>query len=269
MLPKSYIFVEKSILIFSQNMKNILKLKELTFICLIICTFSHSNATECVGKTFEFKNFDFYLCQNYSEYKYIYDLLYEARAKQLNNIIENLKKQGRLKNKKIYLEVMSPDFGKAETQVFEDSNTYYIQAYNYPNLHKLAHIFYDLAQIKPIPKTLDLPVNTLWELDDIKLQYQHDELYYYHHSKLLKYKPESNLPIKMKDVFLFFDSDSIFVYRKNEEIQSFKITEYVSEDFVIDKNENQVVLKNHWLLNCHYVYDYEKNEFKIEANSHK
>ena len=100
----------------------------------------------------------------------------------------------------------------------------------------------------------------VWQLDNISLTYNTDDIYYSRDGQLLTYKPTSNLPVKIQDRFLFFQADSIFVCQDNATILTFKIPQIIEQDYSLDRYNKWVNIgfgTEHVL----YSYSYDKNKF--------
>jgi hypothetical protein len=100
----------------------------------------------------------------------------------------------------------------------------------------------------------------LWQLDNFSLTYSNDKIWYCSNGQILPYKPTSNLPIRIRDRYLFFQADSIFVRQDDSTILTFKIPKTVAQDYTVDKYSKWI---NVGLAsdNTLYSYSYDKNKF--------
>ncbi|CAN5411596.1 hypothetical protein BH10BAC1_BH10BAC1_13180 [soil metagenome] len=259
---------------------------------LILTLFLFANfvrGTECVDRTFLYDHIDFHLCQNYSNYNETTSLLYKARANQLNKFIANLVGKGVLKNKKFTIEIYDPELTYNYINISQSNNSYNIDCSGFLSFEEIAKMIfyftqadwgsftYDPSKVKDQSQTRQKLLNIinkyslpdissyvsdsapLWQLDDLSLIYNNDSIHYYSNGKILPYKPTSNLPIKIRDRYLFFQDDRIFVH-KDSTILTFKISEVEEQDYVINGYEKWVDIglgAEHVL----YSYSYDKNKF--------
>ena len=265
----------------------------MTRLLLILILFLTTNVvqgTECVFRTFSYEHIDLQLCQNYSNYNETTSLLYKERTKQLNRFISDLVASGKLENKKITIEIYDPFVTNNYIFVSQSKSNYDIDCSGFLSFEEIAKIIfyftqpdwssfiYDPSKVKDQSQTrqrfLDI-VNKyslpdissyvgdtipLWKLDNFSLIYNHDKIWYSSNGQTLPYKPTLNLPIRIRDRYLFFQADSIFVRQNNFTILTFKIPETTGQDFAID-------IYNKWVNigfgadNIFYSYSYDKNQF--------
>ncbi len=264
--------------------------------CFVFCLcFSISSlfsyGTVCVDKTFQYENLNLYLCQNHSNYNETTTLLYKARAQQLNKLIGDLVKAGKLKGKKFEIQIWDIALTYDHLMLTQSKNGYHVSIAGFPSLETLSRIVnyfaqpswesftYDPNKIKTgqeprriIEKIIDEQPQIditpylsekikLWKLDDISLQYVNDEVTYFEDDIKLPYKPTRNLPVKIKDRFLFFETNNLFLYKKGRTLLKFSMNyKGTGEDFsLINVHSNWVNIgfsPDHYL----YAYSYEENK---------
>jgi len=247
------------------------------------------HGTECVDRTFQYDHIDFHLCQNYSNYNETTSLLYKVRAKQLDKFIADLVDKGLLKNKKITIEIYDPELTYNYINVSQSKSSYDIDCSGFLTFEEIAKIIfyftqpdwtsfvYDPSKVDPskarqiflnlINKyTLpDISIYTsdnipLWQLDNFSLTYSNDKIYYSSNGQFLPYKPTSNLPVKIRDRYLFFQEDSIFVRQGESTILSFKIPEIEEQDYSVFSYDKWANI-GFGTANVLYSYSYDKNKF--------
>ena len=101
----------------------------------------------------------------------------------------------------------------------------------------------------------------VWSLDHLKLDYLNDTLQYFVQASALPIAASSSLPIKIKDRYLLFQNDSIFVLKGQEIIQTLRIEKPITEDYDIYVYAKWVNICNGGQDNWVYSYSYEKNKF--------
>jgi len=265
-----------------------LKFRTIIFF-LILFTFKIS-ATECITTEFRHKHLFFQLCQNHSNYNETTVLLYKARAIQLNKFIEDLIAQGKLKDKVFVIELYDPVLTWDHLHVTQSEHVCHIDGSGFLNFEMLARLVNyftqpewhsyiydydttrDLGKIRETFETLiekfplpDLSAYTtekisLWELDNYTLAYHDDKVSYFSSGTAMPYSPSSNLPVKIRDRYLFFLYDSIYVLQNRAVIFSYSIPNPQSDDFSVDVYDKWVNIG--WGGdNVFYSYSYMKNVF--------
>jgi len=230
------------------------------------------------------------LCQNYSNYNETTSLLYRERTKQLNKFIADLVAKGKLKNKKFTIEIYDPALTYNYIFVSQSKSDYDIDCSGFLSFKEIAKIIfyftqpnwssfiYDPSKVKDQSRTRQKFINIinkyslpdissylsdtipLWKLDNFSLIYNHDKIWYFDNEQILSYKPTSNLPIRIRNRYLFFQADSIFVRQNDSTILTFKTPEIARQDYTIN-------LYSKWINigfgsdNISYTYSYEKNKF--------
>jgi hypothetical protein len=250
-----------------------------------------ARATECVDKVFQEQKLNVYLCQNYSNYKETTSLLFKARAKVLDNYIKEKIKKGQIKDKKFEIQIYDEVLSNRHLELTQDKSGYFIQLSGFPTLEQLI-IFVDYfakpdwkpfrtsdypnASNENIAKQIDsfLADNAVankslrssynfpvWKQDELHLDYSNDKLVYFIGVTPLSVAATSSLPVKIKDRFLLFQHDTIFVLQGRQIIQKLKIDEPIYEDYDIYAFDKWVNIcsggKDNWV----YSYCYKKNTF--------
>ena len=260
-----------------------------TFLIVLFSLFSlQINATECVDKTFKEEHLNIYLCQNYSNYNETRTLLFQARTKILNDYIGEKIKSGQLQNKKIEIQLYDPVLTYNHLNVSQGKNGYFVSYSGFATIQQLKIFIdyfanpnwkpfftsdYQKVSSETISKQIDkffldnktseitLTQLNLWSLDNLKLDYLNDTLKYFVNSIELDIAATSSLPIKIKDRFLLFQAESIFVLQGQEIIKTFKIENPITEDYDIYPYEKWVNICNGGKENWVYSYSYDKNKF--------
>jgi hypothetical protein len=266
------------------------KMRRLLLITALLLTATASRATECVDRTFTYDHLDFYLCQNYSNYNETTSLLYKYRAQQLNRFIADLINNGQLKNKKFNIEIYDRALTYNYINVSQSKYSYDIDCSGFLTFEEIAKIIfyftqpgwksfiYDPGKVKDQHKTrqkfIDL-VNkyplpgisaytsdsiSFWQLDDLSVKYNNDNINFYNSKQVLSFKPTSNLPVKIRDRYLFFQQDSIFVFQNGSVILTFKIPAVEEQDYSVDKYDKWINI-GFGTEDILYSYSYDRNKF--------
>lgn len=101
----------------------------------------------------------------------------------------------------------------------------------------------------------------VWTKDNLKLDYLNDTLKYFVNLIELDIAATSSLPIKIKDRFLLFQANSIFVLQGQEIIKRHKIENPITEDYDIYVYDKWVNICNGGKDNWVYSYSFDKNKF--------
>ena len=249
-----------------------------------------ARGTECVFRDFSYEHIKLQLCQNYSNYNETTSLLYKERTKQLDKFIGDLIASGKLKNKKFTIEIYDPALTYNYIFVSQSKSNYDIDFSGFLSFEEIAKIvfyftqsdwssfIYDPTKVKDQSRTrqkfIDI-VNKysfpdissyvkdtipLWQLDNLSLIYSNDKIWYSSNGQILPYKPTSNLPIRIRDRYLFFQADSIFVRKDDSTILPFKIPEIAAQDYTVDKYSKWINI-GFGSDNTLYSYSYDKNKF--------
>lgn len=247
-----------------------------------------TRATECVDETFKEEYVNLYLCQNYSNYSETRTLLFKARAKILNDYIGEKIKLGELQNKKLEIQLYDPLLTYTQLAISRGKNAYFVTYSGFASLQELKTFvdYFASKNWKPFftnsyqeedyeisssqidnffLKNKTSPITyaplTVWSLDNLRLDYINDTLKYYVDLIQLDIKAISSLPTKIKDRFLLFQADAIFVLQGQEITVRFKAEESTGEDYDIYTYNKWVNIckggKDNWI----YTYSYDANQF--------
>lgn len=258
------------------------------FVILFLSFFCRISATVCVERTFKEKHLNIYLCQNYSNYNETRSLLFETRAKILNEYIGTKIIKGELQNKKFEIQLHDPVLTYQHLHISQGKNAYFISYSGFATIQQLKTFIdyfahknwrpfftsdYQLVSKETISKQIDnfflenktygtgFTQQTVWTLDELRLDYINDTLRYYINAKPLIMKATSSLPVKIGERFLLFQSDAIFVLQGDEIIKTLKITKPITDDYDIYTYKKWVNICNggrdHWI----YSYSYDENKF--------
>lgn len=257
-------------------------------ILLLICLSLKSRATACVDKIFYEDHLNLYLCQNYSNYHETRVLLFQARAKALNDYIVKKIKSGQLEDKKFEIQLYDAVLTYQHLTLNKGEKTYFISLSGFPTFYQLQIAIdsfakenwksfttsnYQKVDSEVISKQIDdfykdnssqsavFPTMTVWDLDNLKLEYVNDSLKYFIDKIELKIKSNSNLPVRIRDRFILFQKDSIFVLQGKNIIKSIKINSFTSTDFEIYTYKKWVNICDGGTENWVYSYSYDKNRF--------
>lgn len=274
------------------------KLKRFSLLIIILFTHTLVQATVCIDKTFSHKNINLYLCQNHSNYNETRTLLFKARAQVLNQFIEDLITEKKLDQKKFEIQIWDGAIGYEHIMVSQSRNGYFVSCSGFPSFKELAKIInyftqeewtsfvYKADQVEDPERTCELfkkllnqyPLPdlskyisskiTLWQIDNLSLTYSKDSISYYDNNHALKYRPNSNLPIKIRDRYLFFQCDCFFVYQNGRELLKFKIRPIgTCEDYSLLKAHSTWVNIGFQADDILYSYSYDQNRFYDLSNS--
>lgn len=265
---------------------------KITASLLLILAFSQiGKATVYVDRIISQPFLTLYLCQNHSNYKETTTLLFQTRAEKLNDYIKQKIANKALKNKIIEIQIYDRVLTYEHLELSQNDSSYLVRLSGYPSLLQLAQIvdyfskpnweafstssyenstgetrlteienFYTQAQ-KFESLILDTSSVTVWKNGSLELNYFQDELLYFYGDQALKIKGNATLPAKIKNRYLVFQDDSIFVLEGSKIINSIKTKPYhLGEDL-------QVNVFRKW-VNIHesggdwdYSYSYTKNKF--------
>lgn len=217
-------------------------------------------ATECVDRTFKEEYLNIYLCQNYSNYNETRTLLFKARTTILNDYIGEKIKSGLMPNKKIEIQLYDPVLTYNHLHISQGKKGYFITYSGFATIQQLKTFIdyfvtpnwkpfftsdYQEVSSETISKQIDtfflenktsemtLPQFNVWTTENLRLDYTNDKLSYYVDETQLNINPTSSLPIKIKDRFLLFQTDSIFVLQGQEIINTFIVNNPITEDYEI------------------------------------
>jgi len=273
-------------------MKNRNKMKHFftAFLLLILCT--TAKATECVDRIYTEGKINLYLCQNHSGFNETRGLLYNARAKVLNDYIKDKINKKELKDKNFEIKIYDESLTSPQLILKEEDKSYFVTITGYPSLQRLLSIVdyfskpdwvpflafdYNKESIENIQKRIDdfFKQNTkyesfaykpfsIWEKDGVSLQYSGDSLRYLINNQSLSFQAVSNLPVRIQNRYLFFHEEHIFVVQDMQTIKSIAIDtswKDTSEDFDIYVFPKWVNIcwggEENWI----YSYSYDENKF--------
>lgn len=101
----------------------------------------------------------------------------------------------------------------------------------------------------------------VWSQGNLQLKYVNDGLIYFINEIPLAVEATSSLPIKIKDRFLLFQYDIIFVIDEQKIIKRLKIDKPISEDYDIYQYSNWINICHSGEQNWLYSYSYRENKF--------
>jgi hypothetical protein len=256
-----------------------------------------TKATECSVKIFQEEKINLYLCQNYSAFQETRVLLFKARTKVLNDYIKDKIAKGELEDKKFEIQIYDQILSNVHLFLTQGRNGYFVTLSGYPSLQELKAIvdYFSKSDWKPIIigaydcenkkyenaeiankrifnfyqqniSTTTIPYQpfAIWEKEGVSLQYSGDSLKYVIDNIHLRFRPTSALPVKIKDRYLFFQSDSIFVLQDMQTIKKLN----VEEPYSYNVSEFDTYVFPKWINICWggkdnwvYSYSYDKNRF--------
>lgn len=220
-------------------------------------------------------------------------LYYKGLSSTLNEYIKSMTNKGYLENKKFEIQAGCEIFGgHPSIEVSRNKNGYFMFIHGSTNLYQLVQITnyfsssawqsfcYDIEKVNPVIalKTFNTILNnvigapdlrffshketTVWKLDNLKMIYQMDKLFYELNGMTLHFKPSSPLPVKLIGRYFFVN---------NGQIQVFENGTVVAEQMIPDYDNNEPLLYTmeayrKW-LNFFYdghpilSYSYHNNKF--------
>ncbi|SHE38348.1 hypothetical protein [Dysgonomonas macrotermitis] len=270
-------------------------MRKLFFIICFIISVSQAKATVCVDRTFKEEHLNLYLCQNYSSFRETLGLLYQARAKVLNDYIAEKISRGELKEKRFEIAIYDQNTTSPRMEISQGQNGYFVDVSGYLSLDELIALvdYFASSEWKPLftpsyeesdysersirikerffekykPRNRQEtdPVE-VWSSGDIKLIYSSDQLSYFWDNTKLNTDTDTNLPVQIKDRYIFFSNSRIVVYTDKKVIKTLDISDSsFSEDLTVEPYDNWVNIgwsADNWL----YSYSYDKNRFyKLET----
>jgi hypothetical protein len=264
-------------------------IKQILAIILFLISWQWVDATECVDRIFKEEKINLYLCQNYTNYRETRSLLFKARTKVLNDYIKMKIEKGELADKKFEIQIHDAILTYPHLELTQGKNGYFVALSGFPELSELISIidYYTRPDWTPYitgdyqkisSETIIWRINhfyekytslntiahdpfVIWSENEVRLEYSNDHLKYFIDDTALTVSATSSLPVRMKDRYLLFQSDSIFVFHGKELIQTFRTGDSIPEDYYI-------YIYDKWVNICHggehnwlYSYSYDKNQF--------
>ena len=212
-----------------------------------------AKATNCHPKVFQEEKINLAICDNYDRSGERLFLLFKARIKVLNDYIKDKIAKGELQDKKFEISMSDPVYMRY-MDLTQGKNGYFVDmsGISYPTLTQLmtmvdyfakpnwksfiadfspqrndetdeaAEKRYDAEYNKTV-NFLKLGIEhtpyayqpfTIWKRDNISLEYSGDSLRYLIDEKPLSFQANATLPVKIKDRYLFFQDDNIFVVQR-------------------------------------------------------
>lgn len=209
----------------------------------------HANSTVETFRHFIYPNLNFSICYNHSQWEPIHVLYYKGLSQLLNEYISHKVKNSELESKKFEIQILSAVFGSnQEIEISQNKNGYFVFIHGNTNLTylvKVVNYFVSdnwqsfcfrssnrdakkraLDTFNKILKSVGTPnmdffeskKAILWELDELQIAFENDQLNYYLSGKKLFFQPSSPLPAKLNDRFFLAGNDSIHVFENNKEI---------------------------------------------------
>ena len=283
--------------IFTDNTKRIFLL-----LSLFVLYTTVAKATNCSSRVFQEEKINLAICDNYDRSGERLFLLFKARTKVLNDYIKDKIAKGELQDKKFEISMSDPIYMRY-MELTQGKNGYFVDmsGISYPTLGQLMTIVDYFAQPNWKPFIVDFSYRrddetneaaerryeaednkitnflksgvgyapyayqpfTIWKRDNISLEYSSDSLRYLIDEKPLSFQANATLPVKIKDRYIFFQDDNIFVVQDMEIIKTFKFQEtYYGEDYAVYVHSKWVNICWHsdidsWI----YSYSYDKNRF--------
>lgn len=264
------------------------------FNLIILCL--GAQATECTDRFFREDKVNLYLCQNYSNYSEATTLLFKARTKILNDYIKGKIRNGQLKDKKFQIKIYDPILTYEHLELTQESGSYFVNVSGFPTIEQLMifieyftkydsksfvandKYIVDAAKVSELIDSFyrnssspDLTMITqtsfpVWSNQNLHLDYQNDNLKYFFDSTPLPIEPTSSLPVKIKDRFLLFQSDAIYVLQGGEIINKLEVKEPFNKDYDIYTFEKWVNICQGGEENWIYSYSYDRNRFYRRKN---
>ena len=230
---------------------------------LIFCT--NAKATFCIDRTYQEEKINLYLCQNHSCFNETRSFLFKARVKVLNNYIKDKIAKGELQDKKFEIQIYDEVLTAPDLRLTQGKNGYFVTLTGFPSLQNLMTVvdYFAKSNWEPVllgddfytvggeiikrrinnfykqnttSKSFSYQPFSVWRKDEVSLEYSDDSLRYLFNETPLSFLTNLSLPVKIRDRFLFFQSDSIFVVQNMQTIKSLKIDillKDTSEDFDI------------------------------------
>lgn len=266
-------------------------MRQTILLCILLTFNIAAQATECVDRVFQEDKVNMYLCQNYSNYNETTSLLFKARTKVLNEYINEKIRSGQLEDKKFEIQIYDQVLTYRHLELTQGKNGYFVNLSGYPTLEQLVILIdyftkpdwepfltsdYTKVSDEILANQIDkfyadnasvnLPILTqntfpVWAQGDLHLDYEGDDLKYFVGSTPLSIKATSSLPVLIKDRFLLFQSDTMYVLQGQEIIVKMKIDNPISEDYDIYAYPNWVNICNGGKDNWVYSYSYKRNKF--------
>ncbi|MCP3901406.1 MAG: hypothetical protein GY707_17005 [Desulfobacteraceae bacterium] len=207
----------------------------------------NSYATQRAHNNYIYNSLNFSFCYNLTAYDSVEYLYYKGLSSVLNKyIIDKAEKSG-LNNKKFEIQAGCTIFGgHPSIEISRNKNSNFVFIHGDIDLYRLVRIInyfssndwesfcYDsnLVDSKTAIKTfntildhrvgrpqLDFFKNKktiVWELSDLKIIYEHDDLHFQFKENKLDFKIDSPLPVKLGDRYFFVTNNIVQVFESGE-----------------------------------------------------
>lgn len=258
-------------------------LKKGLILCLLLLNANMLLATEGVKSVFKFRYVKLSLTQNYSSFRETRNLLFKGRAQLLNDVIAKKIASGKLKNLKFNIQLYDAVISRPQLIIRQHpkrceiilsgyssiQQLYSIVAYACTHKEKLEYIgegaeerinqFYT-RYAKPTDLFTANSI-TVWSKSGLSVRYTADSLQYRFNNVSLNYAANTNLPLKIKDRFLVFTNNAIFVIKQGKQIATIKLQEPANADFDCNVYTGWVNVCDAGPQNWLYSYSYKQNHF--------
>ena len=280
-------------------------MKRVLTLLLLVFYITAVKATNCEPRIFQEEKINLEICDNYDYSGERLYILFEARTKVLNDYIKDKIARGELQDKKFEFSIYPSFFVRYLNLTQEENSYLVgISGIPYPTLAQLMTVvdYFAKPDWEPFTVEVDRPKRddetveaakkryeadnnkihdffksaagyvphayqpfTVWKRDGISLEYSGDSLRYLIGKKPLLFQVNATLPVKIKDRYLFFEREQIFVVQDMRIIKTHKIEELLTGDYKVHIHSNWVNIyetydsddEDRW----DYSYSYDKNQF--------
>jgi hypothetical protein len=260
------------------------------FMSLLFFLSVNVSATECVDRVFNGEKITLRLCQNYSNYNETTTLLFAERVRQLDVIIQQLIREGKLKDKKVNIALQDPLIGYSYLMVSQNVSGYYIDGSDYLNSTELSQLIFYFTDPEwrsqvydPSKGSSDLKLKlmktakqwaqkmnfavemkdaVLWQKKQVLLKYAGDSLSYFIGEKKYSFKTDANLPIMQDSSVLFFERERVIAVRNDADNLVLSFPEEEPGDYFVMHLKNEVRFGGSE-QNPFYSYSFKEKKFII------
>lgn len=252
-------------------------------LCLLLLNANTLLATEGVKSVFKFRYVEFSLTQNYSSFRETRNLLFKGRAQLLNDLIAKKIVSGELKNLKFDIQIYDAVISRPQLIIRQHPKKCEIILSGYPSIRQLysivAYASIHKEKLEYIGEKAEEGISrfytqyakpigsftansfTVWSKSGFSLRYTADSLRYRFNNVSLNYPANTNLPLKIKDRFLVFTNDAIFVIKQGKQIAMIKLQKPAIADFDCNVYTGWVNVCDGGPQNWLYSYSYKQNHF--------
>ena len=267
-------------------------MKKTTLILIIFAFCTTAKATNCYYSFFLKERINIALCTNNVPPPETTALYYRAMAMVLNEYIKEKIANGKLEDKRFEIQVTSSILHRNHLELTQNRNGYFVSmlmsAANLNNLRTIVHYFArpdwqpfiaeahgdwevndrrigHFFRQNAVNEPFDFVPVTVWERNGVSLELSPDGFRYVIDGEPLPFAINENLPVRIRDRFLFFQNDGIHVVENGETVRFLELDLDLYRrggfpELTVDVHSKWVNIgwrRDNWI----YSYSYEQNRF--------